>query len=180
VTAAVLGKVLVSDSAERPKQAENGLVRFQDDGEDLAISYPATWRRIPSPDPEVRLVAGGTDESSVLMRTVPLGASVGPASIGSAKKLTDKLVMAAKRVKQLRPPRRVDDLGGLPGWLYIYTFEERATGQRGAHAHYFLFRGKTMITLVFQTLPAAQFATFAPLFDRLATTFDAKPAGRDS
>lgn len=113
------------------------------------------------------------------MRTASLGTPVGAETIGSAKRLTDRLVSTGKKVKQLRPPRRIDDLGGLPGWLYIYSFEDSASGQRGAHAHYFVFRGETMITLVFQTLPSERFATYAPLFDRLASTFRAKLSSGD-
>jgi len=148
-------------------------VSFEDKRDNLSISYPASWQRIGSSDPEVALVSG-TAEASLLMRTTRLGTKVGPESLDSAKKLTDGLVMKGEQVKQLRPPRRIDNLGGLPGWLYIYSFQEAATGQRGAHAHYFLFRGETLITLVFQTVPSERFATYAQLFDRLASTFKAK------
>jgi len=178
--AAVLGSRFVADPPAEPKApAQAGFVPFVDKEEKLSISIPATWRRIASSDPEVALVAG-TAEASLLMRTTSVGTPVGPESIGSIKKLTDKLVARGKRVKQLRPPRRVDDLGGLPGWLYIYSFQDAATGGRGAHAHYFLFRGETMITLVFQTLPSERFATYAPLFDRLASTFKAKLSEEES
>lgn len=149
-------------------------MRFHDARNGLSVSYPVSWRRIASSDAEVPLVAGSS-EASLLMRRVSLGTTVGAGDLDTAKKLTDKLVLTANRVQQLRPPRRIDNLGGLPGWLYIYSFADTAGHQRGAHAHYFLFRGKTMITLVFQTLPAERFATYAPIFDRLAATFKAEP-----
>jgi len=60
-------------------------------------------------------------------------------------------------------------LGGLPGVQYLYTFD--SAGQRGAHTHWFVFRGRTMYTLVFQALPDTRFAGLAPAFDRLAETF---------
>jgi len=47
---------------------------------------------------------------------------------------------------------------------------------RGAHAHYFVFDGATMITLVFQALPAPRIFSLAPLFDRVAATFRVLPA----
>ncbi|MGH3994534.1 MAG: hypothetical protein ACRDSN_18995, partial [Pseudonocardiaceae bacterium] len=146
---------------------------------DLSISYPASWRRLTSSDPALPLVAG-TAEASLSMRTTRLGTEVGLETLDSAKALTDRLVMRGRRVKQLRPPRRIDNLGGLPGWLYIYSFEDPSSGERGAHAHYFLFRGDTLITLVFQTVPSERFASYAPLFDRLAATLKSKPPDKES
>ena len=172
--AALLGSSFVDDPPE-PKttqKREGQLIRFEDREKKLSIAYPATWQRVGSRDPQVSLVVGSLD-ASLLMRTASLGTPVAAEAIGSAKRLTDRLVKSGTKVKQLRPPRRIDDLGGLPGWLYIYSFEDAATGRRGAHAHYFLFRGETMITLVFQTLPSERFTTYAPLFDRLASSFRA-------
>lgn len=180
VGAAFLGKQVAGDSkSSSPSVSRNGLVRFEDKRRGLSMSYPASWQRIASPDPEVSLVTG-TPEASLLIRTTRLGTAVGPDAVGAAKKLTDRLVAKGSQVKELRPPREIEDLGGLPGWLYIYSFRDAATGQRGAHAHYFLFRGQTMITIVFQTVPSERFASYAPVFDRLAATFKAEPADKES
>ncbi len=180
VAAAALGRSFVDDPPKptTTTRQEGEFTRFVDARRKLSITYPSSWQRISSPDPEVVLVAATVD-ASMLIRTTSLPTPVGAESIGSAKKLTDKLVMAGRGVKNLRPPRRIDDLGGLPGWLYIYSFRD-AAGKRGVHAHYFLFRGKTMITLVFQTVPSERFATYAPLFDRLAGTFRAKSPDKES
>lgn len=177
----MLGRGFISSSPAPTKTqaAKDGSRSYEDKRHGLSISYPATWQRIASPDPEVSLVAGNA-EVSLLIRTAQLGTDVTAQSLDSAKNLTDKLVMKGKHVKQLRPPRRIDDVGGLPGWLYIYSFRDPASGQRGAHAHYFLFRGQTMITLVFQTLPSERFATYAPLFDRIAATFKAESSSKGS
>jgi hypothetical protein len=35
------------------------------------------------------------------------------------------------------------------------------------HSHFFLFKDKTMISLVFQALPQDDFTRLAPLFDRV-------------
>ena len=174
--AAVLGRGFVDDSpsTDKPEARQQGLVAFEDDRNDVSLSYPATWTRVASRDPEVSLVAG-TAEASVLMRTSKIGVDVEPGAVDRAKKLTDRLVKRGQKIRQLRPPRIVENLGGLPGWLYIYAFRDSASGQRGAHAHYFLFRDDTMVTIVFQTLPSERFATYAPLFDRLAATFEAGP-----
>jgi len=172
--AVVLGRELIAPAPrEPPAPAANAFVRFRDAAGGISISYPARWRRVASRNPEVRLLAEG-EGSSMLVRMADIGIEVGPESLGSARKLTDTLVRAAKKAELLRPPTRVS-LGGLPGYLYLYTFSDDATGQRGAHAHYFLFRGQTLITLVFQTEPAERLARLAPLFDRLGETLRPTP-----
>lgn len=148
-------------------------VRFQDAAGGFSISYPAGWRRVTSADPQVRLLVEG-DGSSMLVRMADLGMAIGPEDLDAAKKITDGLVRAAGQVEPLSPPRQVT-LGGLPGYLYLYTFADPATGQQGGHAHYFLFRGQTMITIVFQTVPAKRFAALAPMFDRIGETLRAVP-----
>ena len=172
--AVVLGRELIAPAPrEPPAPAANAFVRFRDAAGGISISYPARWRRVVPRDPEVRLLAQG-EGSSMLVRTADLGVEIGPENLGVAKRLTDKFVRAAGQAKLLRQPQRVT-LGGLPGYLYLYTFSSAATGQRGAHAHYFLFRGQTLITLVFQTEPAERLARLAPLFDRLGETLRPTP-----
>lgn len=173
-TAMVIGRDLTSPSASSsssssptgaPARADSGFIRFRDTAADLSILQPASWRRLPSPDPEVRLLAEG-DGSSMLVRMADLGIEVGPESVRTAKRLTDELVRSAGGTRMLRPPQRVT-LAGLPGYLYLYTFRNATTGERGAHAHYFLFRGRTLIAIVFQTAPADRLLTLAPAFDRI-------------
>ena len=65
------------------------------------------------------------------------------------------------------------ELGGMPGWYYLYTFKDPVSGQRGAHSHYFLFKGRTMFSVVFQTVPQDDFGRLAPLFDRVAASLQA-------
>ena len=171
--AALLGRELVSSSSpSEPKPKASSFVKVRDHQADLAISYPRRWHKLPSPDGQVRLLAAGGG-ASLLVRVASLGIKVKPESLRSAKHLTDRLVKAAKNAKLLRPAQQVE-LGGLPGYLYLYTFRDLGTGKRGAHAHYFLFRGEDMITLVFQALPSNTFAGLVPLFDRIARTFRGK------
>jgi len=178
VAAMVIARELVSPAPPPPDppaaRAPSDFVRFRDEAGAFSISHPAGWARVASPDPEVRLLVQG-DGSSMLVRMGNLGIEVGPESLGAARKLTDKLVRTAGGTKLLRPPKQVT-LGGLPGYLYLYTFADAASGQRGAHAHYFLFRGETLITIVFQTVPAERLNALAPLFDRIGETLRATPA----
>jgi hypothetical protein len=170
--AIVIARELVSPAPpDPPARAASDFVRFSDAAGGISISYPAGWTRAASPNPEVRLLAVG-DGSSMLVRMTDLGIEVTPNALDRAKKLTDKLVRGAGQAKLLRRPEQVT-LGGLPGYLYLYTFRDTTTGERGAHAHYFLFRGQTLITLVFQTAPAERLVELAPLFDRLGETLQA-------
>jgi hypothetical protein len=169
VGAYALARGLASPVApEQPARAADDFVRFRDPAAGFSIALPASWRRVAPSDPQVRLLAEG-DDSSMSVRTVDLETEVDQESLVAAKRLTDALVSSAGPLELVRPPSQVT-LGGLPGYLYLYTYTDAATGGRGAHAHYFLFRGRTLITLVFETVPAEQLARLAPLFDRIGET----------
>jgi hypothetical protein len=169
--AAVIGRELViPDAANSP--AEEGMVRFEGREGSFSISYPSGWSRLSSSDEEVELIAARDATGSFLVRVVPLDFEVLPEGLPRARMLTDRLVGRARRLKQLSPPQQIQ-LGGLPGFLYIYTFRDASTRQTGAHAHYFLFQGTRMITLVFQALPADRLGLLAPTFERIAKSFRA-------
>ncbi len=184
VAAALIGSQLVSSPASKPKAKAQpkpapaptepaGFTRFTDPVSKFSIAYPSDWRPLTSPDPQVRLVVA-RESASVLVRSQPLGISVGPENLAMAKKLTDRLVRSAGKITPLREARRVT-LGGLAGYLYLYTFKDKSSGQMVAHAHYFLFRGEALLTLVFQAQPADRFAALVPLFDRIAETLQVQP-----
>jgi hypothetical protein len=73
-------------------------------------------------------------------------------------------------VKLLAEPTIVHQ-GGLPGYFYFYSFRDPATGVEGVHSHYFLFKGSTMISLVFQALPKDAFKGLADLYDDVIGSF---------
>ncbi len=186
VAAGLIGSRLVSGSSDQAKSAPapapaskpadtepSGFTRFTDSVERFSIAYPSDWSRLMSPDPQVRLLAA-RDTASVLVRTQPLGIPVGPEDLVAAKELTDNLVNKAGKVTLLSKARQVT-LGGLSGYLYLYKFKDSATKQMVAHAHYFLFRGETLLAIVFQAQPADRFAGLAPLFDRVAATLRVQP-----
>ena len=104
---------------------------------------------------------------SVLVRVTPLDAPVGKAQLGEARKATDAIVASSDGVALKAEPTATEQ-GGLPGLYYLYTFRDPVSGSRGAHSHFFLFKGQTMISLVFQALPDGDFGRLAPLFDRVA------------
>ena len=155
------------------------LAEFRDDQTGFALSYPTAWVRAMAPDPQIVLVAAEQDPAknlggSILVRVTPLDAPVGKAQLGETRKATDALVAAADGVALKAEPAETEQ-GGLPGLYYLYTFRDPVSGQTGVHSHYFLFKGSTMISVVFQALPQDDFARLAPLFDRVAGSIRTLP-----
>jgi hypothetical protein len=155
------------------------LAEFRDDHAGFALSYPTAWVRATAPNPQIVLVAAEHDPAenrggSVLVRVTPLDAPVGKAQLAETRKATDALVGASDGVALKAEPTETEQ-GGLPGLYYLYTFRDPVSGQTGVHSHFFLFKGATMISVVFQALPQDDFARLAPLFDRVAGSLRALP-----
>ncbi len=195
-SAAILGPELLSadqatneaattdtkDQANRPNQADGapkskpaGFSDFRSEQAGFELAYPSTWSKLSPKDPQVLLlVAQGTQEA-FLVRASELPEAVGPQQVPAARQLTDQVVTADKSVQLVAEPKQIE-LGGLPGLFYFYNFKDAATGQEGTHSHYFLFNGKTMISLVFQSLPKERFAESAKTVDAIISTFHALKA----
>jgi hypothetical protein len=155
--------------AKHAATVPTGFTKFKDPGT-FEISYPSSWKRLQTSGSQAALLVSGPAGASFLVSKLGLRTAVTTGNLAAAKPLTDHVVNSGKDVKYLKAPQAVS-LGGLPGILYIYTFTDRANGQQGAHAHYFLFDGKTMFTIVFQSLPSTGLLAEAPSFDRIAQTF---------
>lgn len=164
------GLAAAGSTATSTTQLAAGLVEFRDDEAKFAISYPSDWRRLPSSNPEVRLIVTRNDRDSVLVRVGRLAETVTPDRVPAMKELTSRIIASGKKVQLLSGPQAIN-AGGLAGYFYFYTFEDATSGQRGAHSHYFLFNGNTMVTMVFQALPEEAFQELAPAFDTIASTF---------
>jgi hypothetical protein len=152
-----------------------GLVEVHHQPAGFTISYPKDWSRLESADPQVALVASEHGErapqgGSILTRVVDLPNEVGVDRLREAKQGTDGIVAKNPSVELKAEPTRLD-LGGVPGYFYLYTFRDPDTGQRGVHSHYFLFKGARLITIVFQALPDTDFVRLAPTFDQVAASF---------
>jgi hypothetical protein len=198
VGAAVLGGVLVvgiavaagRSTVSSPKKASQSttttastvpgsLVEFRDDKAGWAISYPKNWNRLQSQDADVVLVVSEkppelNNGGSILARDLPLGTPVDEAKLPAAREVTDKIVTGAEGIQMLAQPTVIHQ-GGLPGYFYFYSFKDPATGQEGVHTHYFLFKGSTMISFVFQALPKDNFQPLAHLFDEVIGSFRLLP-----
>ena len=155
------------------------LAEFRDDQAGFALSYPTAWVRATAPNPQIVLVAAEHDPAknqggSILVRVTPLDAPVGTAQLSEARKATDAMVAASDGVALKVAPTETEQ-GGLPGLYYLYTFRDPVSGQTGVHSHFFLFKGSTMISIVFQALPQDDFARLAPLFDRVTGSLRVLP-----
>lgn len=177
------GKWMV-DSPKRPAASESPrttatsrtaeLIEFRDDKNGWAISYPKSWNRLQPKEAEVVLVVSETPAEqntggSILARGLTLAAPVTEANLAAAKEVTDGIV-TGDGIRHITEPKVVRQ-AGLPGYFYFYSFKDPASGQEGVHSHYFLFKGSTMISFVFQALPKDDFQRLANLFDEVIGTF---------
>lgn len=151
--------------------APTGFVEFHSPA-GFSLAYPAAWSQLRSADPQVPLVAN-QGPNSFLVRVVELSTPVGARELPAAKELTDKIVLGNESVKLQAQPKAIS-LSGLPGYFYFYTYTDRTSGLTGAHSHFFLFKGKTMIVLVFESLPADAFPAVSSTFDQISGSFRAE------
>lgn len=178
--AVVLGVTVVGggtgpdDPAGTTQGQRPDFVPYQDPKGRFALSYPKSWLPVPTSDPQVALLLRTQPraQDSMLVRIVPLSQPIEPAQLGDAKKITDRMVQTSD--VQVRVQRQIQ-MAGLPGYYYRYTFGKPGSDRFGIHAHYFLFNGSTMHVLVFQALPDAHFAQLAPVFDRIAQSYQVAP-----
>jgi hypothetical protein len=155
-----------------PSSGTAELTEFRDPAAGFALSYPTAWVRATAPNPQIVLVAAEHDPAknqggSILVRATPIDGPVGKAQLGEARKVTDAIVSSSDGLVLKAEPTETEQ-GGLPGLYYLYTFHDPVSGVTGVHSHFFLFKDKTMISLVLQALPQDDFGRLAPLFDRVA------------
>lgn len=150
------------------------LVEFRDEKVGWTIAYPKAWIRLEAKDTDVALVVSEkpveqNSGGSILARNLVLGAPVTDANLAAAKEVTDRIV-TGEGIEHITQPQVLHQ-AGLPGYFYFYRFKDSASGQVGVHSHYFLFKGSTMISFVFQALPEADFQRLATLYDQVIASF---------
>jgi hypothetical protein len=150
------------------------LVEFRDEKAGWAISYPKDWSRLQPNDADVALVVSEKPPEqntggSILARSLTLAAPVNEGNLAAAREVTDRVV-TGDGIRHITEPTVLHQ-AGLPGYFYFYSFKDPASGQEGVHSHYFLFKGSTMISFVFQALPKGDFQRLANLFDEVIASF---------
>jgi hypothetical protein len=150
------------------------LVAFEDPDRGLSLSYPRDWRalELDGADPSTVLVLSAGGQDSVLVRAVELAEPVTAENLADMNAVTDGII-AGSEVTVLQESEI--ELNGMPGFYYLYLFDDAATGEEGVHAHYFLFQGGLMHIIVFQAVPTARFDLLAPAFDAVAASFQVEP-----
>jgi hypothetical protein len=167
VIGAAVGRSIIPSPDDQRRRVEP--VRFSDPAAGIALSYPAGWSRLQASDPEVRLLVAAGPSASLSVRVSQTEIeSVTPQSLPVVKQLTDELIAADQRARQLSPPTAVS-IGGLPGYRYRYAYTA-PDGSTGAHLHYFLFKPRKLIQLVFQAVPATRLEALEPTFERIAAS----------
>jgi PsbP len=149
-------------AASRP----SGFVTYTDSGGHYRISYPRNWQRASDTDGGVVLHVRGRDAVSI--REFTLAKPVDTHNVADMRAVTDA-ILSVPTAHLTVLESQVVQVGALSGLYYLYYFP--AGDQRGVHAHYFLFSGTRMYTLVFQTLPATDFQQLAKTLDAVAETF---------
>jgi hypothetical protein len=177
VIGGVVGRSIVPSPAEpqtpttaRPDKRP-AAIRFTDTLTDVSIAYPSSWERRFSRDQAVRFVASSPDASAAVSISVRKSdlETVTPETLSIVRPLTDDLLRQDDRIGALPEPVGVT-ADGLPGYRYTYTYRT-VGGGRGAHIHYFLFKGDRLIQMVFQAVPATNLSEWQPTFDKVAGTF---------
>lgn len=159
-----------ADASMKSKPA--GFSEFRSDQAGFELAYPSAWTKLSPKDPQVLLLLSQGTQDSFLVRASELQEPVGAQQLAAARQMTDKIVTSNKSVQLVTDPKQIE-LGGFPGFFYFYSFKDPSTGMEGAHSHFFLFNGKTMISMVFQTLPKEHFTESAKTFDQIAGSFHA-------
>ena len=149
-----------------------GFSEFRSEQAGFGLAYPSTWTRLSTNDHQILLLLSQGTQDSFLVRASELMQPVGPQQLPAAQQMTDKIVTSNKSVQLITGPKQIE-LGGFPGFFYFYSFKDPATGQEGAHSHFFLFNGKTMISMVLQSLPKEHFSESAKTFDQIVGSFHA-------
>ncbi len=142
------------------------------------LQHPETWVPIARPQGDMRLQLSVGDGSSLRVRVSQLEGEVDATNVEEVRAVTGGIVAA--------PDPNVDkqflkedsySINGMPGYYYLYRLQDKRSGLEAVNAHYFLFQGRKLNMLIFQSLSVDDFERLAPEFDRVLATFESEPAG---
>lgn len=163
-----------SGSASLPAPAAEAPVptrTFTDRATGFTVEYPRAWRQVNVPLADYRLALDAGNNAAMTIRVVPIAEPATTANLQNFKAYTDGAVALNSSVRVLK--QQAVTYNGMLGYYYFYTFQDGPV--EAVHAHYFLFSGKKMNILVFQSFPD-DFERMAPLFDQVAESFRSDPA----
>ena len=146
------------------------VMTFTDRATGFTVEYPRSWRQVDVPNADYRLAVDGGNNVAMTIRVVPVAEAATAANLENFKAVTDGYVGLNDTVTILK--QQAVTYNGMLGYYYFYTFRDGAV--EAVHSHYFLFSGKKMNIIVFQSFPD-DFERMAPTFDRVAESFRSDP-----
>lgn len=150
-----------------PAAPEAGGATLVDRKAGYQLTYPDSWAELSGAGTQGHVI--GIDGGSAFsIRTFPLQHPVDTADVKDMRAVTDAILSTPDARLTVLDVREVE-VAGLPAVYYLYYFPDG--GRRGIHAHYFVFDGTRMHTLVFQVVPAARFGDYAAQFDDVVASF---------
>ena len=151
-------------------------VLFSDPETGVKLSYPRNWERrstLDLSDKSLRLVAGiPNSNDSVSLRTTAYSTEITAENLNDQKNVVDGL-LGGEAITVLVDQTMT--LRGMPALFYVYRFTDEPTGKTGIHAHFFVYQGRKMVSMVFQALPEDRYKLLAGTFDAIANTLEVAP-----
>ena len=183
VGAYVLGQRQAEDDTAAPERGAttttqfvmpSDFVPFDDKETGIKLAVPKDWVPYSTKDLDrsYRLLIGVPNAKDTLrVRMNAYSSPVTQENLRDQKNVVDA-IFAQEKIQILAS--EATTLNGLPALFYVYKFND-ASGEAGYHAHFFVFQGRKMVSLVFEAVPEARYALLAATFDKIATSIQIAP-----
>jgi hypothetical protein len=185
VGAYVLGQKQAQDAAAPPTTATStppttaftvpkDFIPFDDKETGIQLAVPKDWVAYSTRDLDAsyRLLVGVPDaKDNLRVRMNAYSQAVTMDNIKDQQAVVDS-IFAQEKIEILA--REIPTVNGMPALYYVYKFADK-DGEPGFHAHFFVFQGRKMVSLVFEAVPEARFTLLAPVFDQIANSLQVAP-----
>ena len=147
---------------------------FDDKETGIKLAVPKDWVAYSTRDLDrsYRLLIGVPEaKDNLRVRMNAYSTAVTKDNIKDQQAVVDS-IFAQEKIEILA--RETPTVNGMPALYYVYKFTD-AQGAPGFHAHFFVFQGKKMVSLVFEAVPEDRFTVLAPVFDQIANSLEVAP-----
>lgn len=158
-----------------PTLPESEFQGYRDDASGFSLRYPKGWVKYVPAASDYRLAVAiqPPDTDGFWVRLYPIQTEATEENIGNFKAVTDTVVFGDQSAKLIQ--EQLLRVNGRLAYYYLYTVEDPISRNQAIHAHYFIFEGLRMFSLIFQSVPADDFTRQAGIFDQIAESFVAEP-----
>lgn len=149
-------------------------VTFEDKDTGIKLAIPKEWPQFTTKDLDAsyRLLIGVPDAKDTLrVRVNAYSKEITAANVADQKAVVDA-IFSSEKITILAD--EIITLNGMPALFYVYKFTD-SSGEPGIHAHFFVFQGRKMVTMVFEAVPEARYAILAPVFDQIKDSLVVAP-----